>query len=97
VIIMEEKELAETTFRSKENSKKIEHLEKSIESIQQLLLSVKELATEMKHMREDITKLDTRMIEIENKPAKRWESLIASIISILVGAIMGVIISKLGF
>ena len=95
-INMDEKELTETVYRSKENSKKIDQIEKSINSIQQLLLSVKELATEMKYMREDVTKLDSRMGEIENKPSKRWESLVSSIISIIVGAIMGAIISKIG-
>jgi len=93
---MDEKELAETVYRSKENTKKIEQIENSINSIQQLLISVKELATEMKYMREDVTKLDKRMVEIENKPAKRWDSLIASIISIIVGAVMGAVIAKLG-
>ena len=61
--------------------KKTESLEDKVENIYELTSSVKEIATETKAMREDVNKIDDRVKDIEEKPAKNWENLIKTIIT----------------
>ncbi len=51
------------------------------------------LATEMKYMREEQTKMDSRISKIEEKPVKRYDSIVTYIITTVIGAIIGAIIS----
>lgn len=73
--------LIETESRSKSNTKRIDNLEKNIESIHNLALSIKEIATEMKAMREDVNKMDIRLNDLEEKPAKNWNNLTQQILT----------------
>ena len=59
-------------------------------------MSVKEIATEMKAMREDVNKIDKRVVEIENKPAKKLDSIWGYVIGGLIGAIITFLTIKLG-
>lgn len=73
--------LIETEARSKSNTHRIDEIEIEQKSQRDLIVSVKELATEVKHMREDMTKIDNRLSNVEDKPAKRWEQIISLIIT----------------
>ena len=79
---MDEKErLVAVEERAKSNTKRLDEAEKKIEDIHDLTFSVKELALETKRLREDVNKIDTRLNDVEQKPAKNWESLIKTIIT----------------
>lgn len=73
--------IIENEQRSKSNSHRIDDLENEQKNERDLIVSVKELATEVKHMREDVSKMDSRLTNIETKPAKRWEQIISLIIT----------------
>lgn len=73
--------IIENEQRSKSNSHRIDELENEQMNERDLIVSVKELATEVKHMREDVSKMDSRLTNIETKPAKRWEQIISLIIT----------------
>ena len=94
--------LQEVEDRSKSNTKRLdEHDDKfkdinnKLEDIHELTYSIKEIATEVKLMREDVNKLDTRVGNIENEPAKDYKEVKKAIrdkiILSIVGAIVGVI------
>lgn len=95
--------LQETEDRSKSNTKRIdEHdakfkeVEHKLEDTHELTYAIKEIATEVKLMREDVNKLDTRVGNIENEPAKTIKKLKAirdKIILSIVGAIVGAVIA----
>lgn len=96
---MEEKyleRLVETEQRSKSNSKRIDEHDKKLDDIYSLTIAVKEIATEMKAMREDLNKIDERVITIEDKPSKRMDLIWGYIVSAIVGAIITFIMVKLG-
>lgn len=99
--------LQETEDRSKSNTKRLdEHDNKfkemsvKLEDIHELTYSIKEIATEVKLMREDVNKLDTRVGNIENEPAKDYkevkkairDKIILSIVGAIVGAVIALII-----
>ena len=73
--------IIENEQRSKSNTHRIDELENEQKNERDLIVSVKELATEVKHMREDVSKMDSRLTNIETKPAKRWEQIISLIIT----------------
>ena len=88
--------LVETEARSKSNTKRLNSLEDKVEDIHNLTLSVREIATEMKMMREDMNKIDKRVLAIEDKPSKRMEQIWSNIVSALIGGLIGYCLIKLG-
>lgn len=99
--------LQEVEDRSKSNTKRLdEHDDKfkdinnKLEDIHELTYSIKEIATEVKLMREDVNKLDTRVGNIENEPAKDYkevkkairDKIILSIVGAIAGAVIALII-----
>ena len=97
--------LQEVEDRSKSNTKRLdEHDDKfkdinnKLEDIHELTYSIKEIATKL--MREDVNKLDTRVGNIENEPAKDYkevkkairDKIILSIVGAIVGAVIALII-----
>ena len=75
---------------------KLAHLEESlksahrrIDSIEKLTNSVYELASSIKTMQHDMTDMSGRIKTIEEKPAKRWDLVITTAITTIVGIIIG--------
>ena len=96
---MEEKyieKIIENEHRSKSNTKRLDNLENKTESIHELAIAVKEIATETKAMREEINKIDKRVLAIEDKPNKRIEKIFGYIISAIIGGFIGYIYIVLG-
>lgn len=48
------------------------------------------------HIMEKLDKLATDVAELKSKPAKRWEGIIEKIISVLVAAIVGFMLARIG-
>ena len=71
----------------------VKDLKKVFDRINNIALSTEKLATEMKYMREEQTKMDSRISKIEEKPVKRYDSIVTYIITTVIGAIIGAIIS----
>lgn len=88
--------LQKTSDRSKSNTKRLDKLETTTDIIHDLAISVKEIATELKAMREDMNKIDSRVMAIETKPYKRFEGIVDKIIYTIIGIILAFIFSKIG-
>mgnify|MGYP001624392245 CR=1 FL=1 len=88
--------LIKTHDRSKSNTIRLDKLESRVEDIYELTVSVKEIATEIKAMREDMNKIDNRLIAVESKPAKRWEGIVDKIIFTIIGILISFIFLKIG-
>ena len=72
---------------------RLDKLENDIGEIKELTIAVKEIAMETKANREDVNKMNERLERIEQKPQKKWESVVDTIIKTIVGAIVGAIIA----
>lgn len=70
-------------------NKRLERLEQGQAQIGELVASVKVLATNMENMSKELSKQGERLEAIEAQPAKRWETVITSIITGLIGAAIG--------
>ena len=67
-----------------------------VEDIQKLSQSVALLANNMHAMLEEQKVLNTRLTELEKKPGKRWDSIIDKIVMLIVAALVGALLLKLG-
>ena len=72
---------------------KVKGLEKVFEKISDIALSTEKLAIEVKYMREEQNKQDKRITAIEEKPVKRYDSIVTYIITTIVGAVIGAVVS----
>lgn len=77
-----EKEIYERLTAVEQSLKSIaERQEKSDEMLKRMY----EMTVEIKNMREDLNKVTETVEEIERKPAKRWESIIAAVLGAVAG------------
>lgn len=72
---------------------RISILETGQAQINELVSSVKVLAVNMDTMSKELSKQGDRLAEIEGKPAKRWETIIACILTGIVGFLLNMILS----
>lgn len=74
---------------------RLSELEVAQKQISELITSVKVLANNMEQMAKEQIKQGVRLQAIEEKPGKRWETVIACIITGLVGAAVSAVVSGL--
>lgn len=75
------------------NSKEIEKLNSKVDNITDLTIAVKEIATEVKIMREEVTKLTTRVDQIEKEPAEDYKEIKKNVVKQVITFIVGAILS----
>jgi NADP-dependent 3-hydroxy acid dehydrogenase YdfG len=95
--------LADVEHRAVSNTRRIDKLEQQTDAIQSLATSVEVMVTQQAHQTEaieriekNVEKLDGKVEVLEQKPAKRWESVIEKAIISIVSAIMAFLLAKLG-
>lgn len=97
---MDDLDIVKQLTNHDENIKSLKHrmdkVEEQSDAINNLAISVKELALNINIMNERQEEYGKRLTELESKPAKRWEQVVSIIITTLVGAILGYILSKVG-
>lgn len=85
-----------TEDRSVRNEGRIKKLETEHETLHTLATSVAVMAEQMKSMNSKVGVLTDKVDEIESRPAKLWQSVIAAVISAVVGGIIGFALSRIG-
>lgn len=73
----------------------VKDLKKVFDKISNIAISTEKLAIEMKYMREEQLKQDKRITAIEEKPVKRYDSIVTYIITTIIGIVIGVVASLL--
>ena len=71
-------------------------VEAQTKAINNLALSVEKLALSVQYMNDEQKESIKRLEVLENKPAKRWEQVISLIITTIVGAVIGFLLSRIG-
>jgi len=67
-------------------ARRMDNLEKLTESVNKLAISVERLTTQQQTTETRVETLTTEVTEIRDKPGKRWDTVVAAVISALVGA-----------
>lgn len=73
----------------------IKSAHKRITDIEKLVESVHTIANEIKHMREDLNDVKERVDIIEEKPGKRWDLVVTTVVTALVSGLFGMLLSNL--
>ena len=92
-----EHRLTEVEERSKSNTHRLEELERRQDNLDDLVSTVKVLADREERVESDVKEIKTEVKNITSKSGKRWDNLINQIITIVVAAIAGFILAKIGF
>lgn len=74
-------EIAKLTAQMGNLETRLDKLEVLTESVHNLALSLREMTTKVEILSDDV-------VEIKTKPQKRWDAVIASLISAIIGALV---------
>ena len=91
-----EHRLTEVEARSKSNTKRLDEMEKRQDDLDELVSVVKVLAVREENVENDVKEIKSDVKSLTSKPAKRWDSLVNQLITIVVAAVAGFILAKFG-
>lgn len=83
-----EERIARIDDENTRQNKRIDRLEQIVESINTLTVSVEKLAVSMASMQKELEKQGQRLEAIEDEPADHWRSLIKTVITVVVSALV---------
>ena len=90
-------QLAEVDARSKSNTKRLDKLEALTEVVHELATTMKLMAEKQERTAAVVERLDSKITNIEQEPAKRWKAVVEKVILTIVGAVVGAALVQLGF
>ena len=88
--------LAELEARQRLDGRRIDKLQSQLEDYGQVVSSIQVLANEQGHIKDDVSEIKRDVKGLTEKPAKRWESLTATVLSLVTGAILALVFTRLG-
>lgn len=91
-----EHRLTEVEARSKSNKHRIDEVEKRQNDLDKIATSVAVLAEREKNVEENVEEIKGDVKSLTGKPAKRWENLVSQVITILVAAVAGYVLARIG-
>lgn len=92
-----EQRLTEVEERSKSNMHRIDDLEKRQDNLDELVSTVKVLAVREENVESNVKEIKSDVKSLTSKPAKRWDDMVNKITMLLVTAVVGFILAKIGF
>lgn len=85
--------LVEVDQRSKSNKHRLDKMEERQDNLEQLTNAFAKMETEQGYIKKDVGEIKADVKALAEIPAKRWESIIERIITVVVGAIVGYLLS----
>lgn len=82
--------------RSKSNSHRLDALERQTEAVNHLATSVAVMAEKVESTGEKVDGLCVDVQEIKQKPGKRWEAIVTTVLTALVSAVVGYFLARIG-
>lgn len=91
-----ERRLTDVEGVAKSNAHRLDEVERRQDNLDELVSTVKVLANREENVENDLKEVKTDVKSLINKPAQRWESVVDKIIMVIIGAVVGFILTKLG-
>lgn len=85
--------ISEIYSQGKSNTKRIDKIEERQENLEKLTEAVSVMQNEQKHTNEKVDRIELNVDKLVEKPAKRWESVVEKVITVVVGAVVGYFLS----
>ena len=94
--IEHEKRLVKVEDRASSNSHRIDELEKRQDNLDELVTTVKVLAVREESVENDVKEIKNDVKSLTGKSGKMFDSIIEKIILLIVAAVVGFILAKIG-
>ena len=91
-----EHRLTEVEERTKTCFRRIDDLEKRQDNLDELVGTVKELAIREEKVEENVKEIKVDVKTLTNKPAENWHEIVKTLIGVIVAAVAGFILAKIG-
>lgn len=72
-------------------SHRLTAVEESVREIGRLTVSVEKMAVSMETMSKEQARMSDRLTEIEQKPVKRWDTIVSAIVTGVIGILIGLV------
>ena len=82
--------------RSKSNTHRLDELEKRQDDLDELVGTVKVLAVREEAVESDVKEIKNDVKTLTSKPGQRWDNLVSQIITIIIAAVAGFVLAKIG-
>lgn len=91
-----ERRLTEVEERAKSNSHRIDDVERRQDNLDELVGTVKVLAVRERQVEIDVKEIKSDVKTLASKPAQRWELLVTQVLTLLVAAVIGFVLARIG-
>ena len=91
-----ERRLTEVEERAKSNSHRIDDVERRQDNLDELVGTVKVLAVRERQVDIDVKDIKSDVKTLASKPAQRWELLVTQVLTLLVAAVIGFVLARIG-
>lgn len=91
-----EQRLTEVEARSKSNSKRLDDVERRQDNLDELVGTVKALAVREENVESDVKEIKSDVKALSGKGAKMWDSVVEKVVLVIVAALVGFILSRIG-
>lgn len=85
--------LIEVDQRSKSNKYRLDSMEKRQDNLEQLTNAFSVMQKEQEYIKEDVGEIKADVKTLAEKPGKRWESIVERVITVVVGSVVGYLLS----
>ena len=91
-----EKALVEVEARAKSNTKRLDKVEERLDKQDEIIQGMGALSVKVTTVERDVSEIKGDVKELASKPGKRWDSMIDTIVGIVVGALLALAFSQIG-
>lgn len=88
--------LTEVDQRSRSNTHRIDEMQDKLEDYGEMVSTIKVLANEQGHIKDDVSSIKKTVNGMAEKPGKRWDELVKTVIGIVVGALLALAFTHMG-
>lgn len=81
---------------NKRQNRRLDRLEETVGKIEGLTIAIEKMSVSINTMATEIKQQGTRLENIESKPGKKWENLVSEVIKLIVAALIGFALAKIG-
>ena len=85
--------ITEIDSRSKSNMKRLDRMEERQDNLDKLVSAVTGLEKDMKHTQGDVQEIKGDIKSLMDVPRKRWEDIVKTALTCVVGALVGAVIA----
>ena len=83
-----EKRLTEVEARAKSNTRRLDELKPIVDEIRKMSEALVAMTSEVKHTNKDVGEIKSKVEALEEKPAKRWDTVITVMITAIVSGLI---------